>query len=60
MKRKSKDGSWLQWRPAEAIPKLPEYMPSAIARLAAEQEEISLFHSQLIERGLAQVEGKEQ
>ena len=43
MKRKSKDGSWLQWRRADAVPRLPEYMPTAVARLAAEQEEISLF-----------------
>lgn len=60
MKRKSKDGSWLQWRRAESVPRLPEYMPSAVARLAAEQEEISLFHSQLKEKGLAQAEGIEQ
>jgi cytidine deaminase len=60
MKRKSKDGSWLQWRRAEAVPRFPEYMPTAVARLAAEQEEISLFHGQLIEKGLAQGEGTEQ
>lgn len=60
MKRKSKDGSWLQWRRAEAVPRMPEYMPTAVARLAAEQEEISLFHNQLVEKGLAQAEGKEQ
>jgi deoxycytidylate deaminase len=59
MKRKSKDGSWLQWRRAEGVPRLPEYMPTPVARLAAEQEEISLFHSQLVEKGLAQPEGTE-
>ena len=59
MKRKAKDGSWLQWRRAEAVPRLPEYMPTAVARLAAEQEEISLFLSQLREKGLAQPEGIE-
>lgn len=58
MKRKSKDGSLLQWRHAEAIPRLPEYMPTAVARLAAEQEEIHLFHRQLIDKGLAQAKGQ--
>ena len=60
MKRKSKDGSWLQWRRAEAVPRLPEYMPTAVARLAAEEEEISLFSAQLIEKGLAQAGGTDQ
>lgn len=59
-KRKAKDGSWLQWRRAEALPRLPEYMPTPVARLAAEQEEIKLFYTQLIEKGLAQREGTEQ
>lgn len=57
MKRKSKDGSSLQWRRADATPRLPEYMPTAVARLAAEDEEISLFKSQLIDKGLAKPEG---
>jgi Deoxycytidylate deaminase len=60
MKRKSKDGSWLQWRRAEAVPRFPEYMPTAVARLAAEQKEISVFHGKLIEKGLAHAEGTEQ
>ena len=53
-KRKSKDGSLLQWRRAEAVPRLPEYMPSAVARLAAEQDEIRLFLGQLKDKGLAE------
>ncbi len=59
MKRKSKDGSLLQWRRAEAVPRLPEYMPSTVARFAAEQKEIRLFLSQLREKGLAEPEGIE-
>jgi cytidine deaminase len=55
-KRKSKDGSLLQWRGTEADPRLPEYMPSAVARLAAEQEEIRFFLGQLKEKGLAEPE----
>lgn len=54
LKRKSKDGSILQWRRAEALPRLPEYMPSSLARLAAEQDEIRLFLSQLQSKGLAE------
>lgn len=55
-KRKSKDGSLLQWRRAEANPRLPEYMPSAVARLAAEQDELRVFFGQLREKGLAKPE----
>lgn len=53
-KRKAKDGSLLQWRRASAVPRLPEYMPSAVARLAAEYDEIRPFLKQLEDRGLAQ------
>lgn len=53
-KRKNKDGALVQWRRADAKPRLPEYMPSAGARLAAEQEEIRRFLSQLRENGLAE------
>ena len=56
MKRKAPDGSLLQWRRIGAIPRLPEYMPTAVARLAAEEEEISLFSTQLIAKGLAKAE----
>ena len=59
MKRKAKDGSAVQWRRTEATPRLPEYMPSAVARLAAEQEEIKVFLSQLKEHGLAEPKEKE-
>ena len=58
-KRKSKDGSWLQWRPAEAVPRLPEYMPTAVARLATELEEIRLFLGHLKGKGLAKPEETE-
>jgi cytidine deaminase len=60
MKRKGKDGSAVQWRRTEATPRLPEYMPSAVARLAAEQEEIKVFLGQLKEHGLAEPKEKEQ
>jgi cytidine deaminase len=54
IKRKSKDGVLLQWRGSEAVPRLPEYMPTPVATLAAEQEEISVFMRQLVEKGLSQ------
>lgn len=54
--RKNKDGTMIQWKSARAIPRLPEYMPSAIARLAAEQDETRVFLRQLREHGLAQSE----
>lgn len=54
IKRKAKDGSLLQWRRSEAVPRLPEYMPSPVARLAAENDEIMVFKNTLIEKGLTQ------
>jgi cytidine deaminase len=54
IRRKNKDGSLLQWRRAESVPRLPEYMPSPIARLAAEQEETKTFLGQLRNKGLAE------
>jgi cytidine deaminase len=54
IKRKSKEGTAIQWRRADAAPRFPEYMPSAVARIAAEQEEIKLFLSQLREKNLAE------
>lgn len=54
MKRKSKDGTLIQWRRADATPRFPEYMPSALARIAAEQQETKLFLTQLQEKGLAE------
>jgi len=56
-KRKNKDGSLVHWQRANAKPYLPEYMPTASARVAAEQEEIKLFFNCLKEKGL--VEPKE-
>jgi cytidine deaminase len=53
-KRKQKDGSLLQWKRAGAVPRLPEYLPSAVARMAAEQDEIKLFLNQLRSKGLAE------
>jgi cytidine deaminase len=52
-KRKTRDGSLLQWRGAEAVPKFPEYMPSAVARVKAEDGVISIFSGQMKAQGLA-------
>jgi deoxycytidylate deaminase len=57
IKRKSKDGTVIQWRRVEATQRLPEYMPSAVARIAAEQEETKLFLNQLQAKGLAEPQG---
>jgi cytidine deaminase len=56
MKRKNKDGSVKQWRPAGAVPRLPEYMPTALTRLTAEQEETRVFVGQLRKEGLSRAE----
>lgn len=53
-KRKATDGTAIQWKRADAVPRFPEYMPSAVARIAAEQEETKLFLSQLQEKNLAE------
>lgn len=53
-KRKGKDGSLLQWRRADATLRLPEYMPSDVARANAEQQEIRVFLMQLRNKGLAE------
>ncbi len=56
MKRKNKDGSVKQWRPAGAVPRLPEYMPTAMTRLVAEQEETAIFAGLLRKKGLLKAE----
>jgi cytidine deaminase len=55
-KRKNKDGSLVRWQRTDAKPYLPEYMSTASARVAAEQEEIKLFFNCLKEKGLAEPE----
>jgi len=55
-KRKNKDGSVKQWRPAGAVPRLPEYLPMALARLSAERLETQVFLDQLKSMGLAKNE----
>ena len=57
-KRKSSDGSAIQWRSSDAVPRLPEYMPSTVTRLVAEEEEIAIFFKQLAENGLAKLEDR--
>ena len=58
IKRKAKDGTSIQWNRSYAVPRMPEYMPSAVARIAAEQAEITVFLKQLQDKGLAQPEGE--
>jgi deoxycytidylate deaminase len=41
--RKNKDGSVAAWTRTDARPKLPEYLPSPVARLTAEEEEVKRF-----------------
>ncbi len=57
-KRKAKDGTLLQWRRADAVPRFPEYVPTALAQLTTEQGEIKVFYQALIEHGLVRVKGK--
>ena len=54
IKRKGKDGSLLQWRRADATLRLPEYMPSDVARAKAEDQESRVFLIQLHNKGLAE------
>ena len=51
-KRKNKDGTVAVWRATEARAHLVGYVPSSVARLAAEREEIHRFQSRMTERGL--------
>ena len=53
-RRKARNGTLLPWNRAEAVPRLPEYMPRAAARLAAEQEDVKLFLKELKQNGLAE------
>lgn len=46
-KRKEPDGTVAVWRRAEAVPRLPEYMPSVVARLTAESEAFKRFENDL-------------
>jgi deoxycytidylate deaminase len=46
-KRKQPDGTVAVWRRAEAVPRLPEYMPSVVARLTGEAEAFKRFENDL-------------
>jgi len=46
-KRKNKDGTVAAWRRADAVPALPDYMPSVVARLTAEEEAVKQFENHL-------------
>jgi cytidine deaminase len=51
--RKNKDGTVKTWRRSGSSPQLPEYMPSAVARVTAEQEEFKNFMDEMRRQGLA-------
>ncbi len=51
-KRKNSDGTVAAWKRVDAVPYLPEYIPSPLARLTAEQEEVERFTLNLIEEGI--------
>jgi cytidine deaminase len=53
-KRKSKTGGVVDWKRAEATPRLPEYLPSEAARFVSEQQETRNFMNKLRELGLAE------
>ena len=53
-KRKNRDGSLIRWQPSDATIRLPEFMPSAKASMAAELEESRRFYKQLEGKGLAE------
>ncbi|MGC4048339.1 MAG: anti-phage dCTP deaminase [Paludibaculum sp.] len=55
--RKKPNGEVFVWRPTGAAPHLPEYLPSPLTRLTAEQEELNRFRQLLVEKGLANVQG---
>jgi deoxycytidylate deaminase len=51
-RRKKADGTVATWRRNQAVPTLPEYLPSPLARLAAEQEDFERFKNVLVEKGI--------
>ncbi len=51
-KRKNTDGSVSTWRKSEAFPHLSGFLPSPLARLMAEQEEVASFRNSLSKSGI--------
>jgi deoxycytidylate deaminase len=51
-KRKNKDGTVKAWHRSGSSPQLPEYIPSAVARIATEQEEFKKFKDEMRNKGL--------
>ena len=51
-RRKTGDGRLLPWKPAGSFPLLPDYLPSGLARLSAEEEALRLFTDDLNSKGL--------
>ena len=51
-RRKTSDGAVAAWRRSEAVPTLPEYLPSPLARVTSEQEEFERFKIALSEKGI--------
>jgi cytidine deaminase len=60
-RRKKPNGEVIAWRPTESAPHLPEYLPSPLTRLTAEQEELNRFKELMHKKGLVhkrKVKGK--
>lgn len=51
-KRKAKDGNVIAWKAAKSTPLLPDYLPSGLARLAAEEEAFRKFTNDMKAKGL--------
>jgi cytidine deaminase len=51
-KRKTKEGKSISWKGADSAPILPDYLPSSLVRLTAEEETIKQFNSDLSLKGL--------
>ena len=51
-RRKTREGRLLPWKAAGAVPVLPDYLPSGLVRLSAEEEALRLFTDNLKSKGL--------
>lgn len=51
-RRKTRDGRLIAWKAAESAPLLPDYLPSGLVRLSAEEEALRLFTDDLKSKGL--------
>jgi hypothetical protein len=55
-RRKARDGRLIPWTPAESTPLLPDYIPSGLVRLSAEEELLRTFTNDLTLKGLIKTE----